>query len=177
MLIVSLALVVYVYIYEPIPRLGFPASPSDSLTPLLTVTPPSYSVNPSPPFGVLLSDLDMSSELPNHSFFPVPQVPAPQGPRPPEEPYQGSPYQGSSSKRPSPPVDPITANKRQRNNEAARKYRQKRIDRISELEAQLSEVTQERDDLRIRLARQEAEAAALRSMLQLKTGSKTDTKG
>ena len=100
------------------------------------------------------------------------QVPIPQGPRPPEEPYHGS-----ASKRPSPPVDPITANKRQRNNEAARKYRQKRIDRISELEAQLSEVTQERDDLRIRLARQEAEAAALRSMLQLKTGSKTDAKG
>ncbi|KAI2615076.1 hypothetical protein GGR54DRAFT_613971 [Hypoxylon sp. NC1633] len=70
----------------------------------------------------------------------------------------------------SPPVDQVTALKRQRNNVAARKYRQKRIDRISELESELRDIKQERDDLRIRLARQEAEAAALRSMLQLNSG-------
>ena len=117
----------------------------------------------------------MSSEYSDQSYFlPVPQAPIPQGPRPPEEPAHGG---SGSTKRPSPPIDPITANKRQRNNEAARKYRQKRIDRIAELEAQLSDVKQERDDLRIRLARQEAEAAALRSMLQMKAtgGSKTET--
>jgi hypothetical protein len=60
--------------------------------------------------------------------------------------------------------------KRQRNTLAARKYRQKRIDRITELEGELHEMTEERDDLRIRLARQEAETAALRSMLKMKTG-------
>ncbi|KAI1339976.1 hypothetical protein F5Y15DRAFT_60553 [Xylariaceae sp. FL0016] len=76
---------------------------------------------------------------------------------------------------PADDLDPTTALKRQRNNVAARKYRQKRIDRISELESELSEVKQERDDLRIRLARQEAEAAALRSMLQMKSGN--DAKG
>lgn len=149
------------------------------------MTPPTYSTNPSPPFSLFPSDLDMSSEYSDQSFFlPVPQAPIPQGPRPPEEvsPSSQQQYGGSSSKRPSPPIDPITANKRQRNNEAARKYRQKRIDRITELEAQLSDVKQERDDLRIRLARQEAEAAALRSMLQMKasagsSSSKTDTKG
>ncbi|KAI1633833.1 hypothetical protein F4809DRAFT_644059 [Biscogniauxia mediterranea] len=76
----------------------------------------------------------------------------------------------SNNKRRSPvydDIDPVTALKRQRNNVAARKYRQKRIDRINELEAELQEVKDERDDLRIRLARQEAEAAALRSMLQM----------
>ncbi|KAI1213647.1 uncharacterized protein F4807DRAFT_408569 [Annulohypoxylon truncatum] len=79
--------------------------------------------------------------------------------------------QGRTPKsRRSPPVDPVTALKRQRNNVAARKYRQKRIDRISELEMELQGVKQERDDLRLRLARQEAEAAALRSMLQLNSG-------
>lgn len=70
----------------------------------------------------------------------------------------------------SPPVDPETALKRQRNNIAARKYRQKKIDRISELEAELKEVKDDRDDLRVRLARQEAEAAALRSLLKIKAG-------
>jgi hypothetical protein len=78
--------------------------------------------------------------------------------------------QPSSGKRRSPPVDHVTALKRQRNNVAARKYRQKRIDRINELELELDEVKQERDDLKLRLARQEAETAALRSMLQMKSG-------
>ncbi|KAI3316464.1 hypothetical protein HD806DRAFT_485082 [Xylariaceae sp. AK1471] len=78
--------------------------------------------------------------------------------------------QSTSGKRRSPPVDHVTAIKRQRNNVAARKYRQKRIDRISELESELDEVKLERDDLKIRLARQEAEAAALRTMLGMKSG-------
>ncbi|KAI1821056.1 hypothetical protein F4861DRAFT_25090 [Xylaria intraflava] len=81
------------------------------------------------------------------------------------------PHQSALGKRRSPPVDQATVLKRQRNNVAARKYRQKRIDRINELESELDEVKQERDDLKLRLARQEAETAALRTlMLQLKSG-------
>lgn len=55
--------------------------------------------------------------------------------------------------------------KRQRNSLAARKYRQKKLDRISELEVEVGQLTGERDALRIQLARQEAETAALREML------------
>ncbi|KAM5341838.1 hypothetical protein ACJ41O_014869 [Fusarium nematophilum] len=55
--------------------------------------------------------------------------------------------------------------KRQRNTLAARKYRQKRLDRISELETALESMTGERDDLRLQLARREAEVDALREML------------
>ncbi|KAK0612477.1 hypothetical protein B0T17DRAFT_466869, partial [Bombardia bombarda] len=57
--------------------------------------------------------------------------------------------------------------KRQRNNVAAKKYRQKKMDRIEELEHEVKEVKEERDELRIRLARQEAETAALREMLKM----------
>lgn len=60
--------------------------------------------------------------------------------------------------------------KRQRNNVAAKKYRQKKIDRIQELEEVVDEVKRERDELRIRLARQEAETEALREMLKMKMG-------
>ncbi|KAH6656279.1 hypothetical protein BKA67DRAFT_654626 [Truncatella angustata] len=70
----------------------------------------------------------------------------------------------------SPPADPETALKRQRNNIAAKKYRQKKIDRIDELEAELKDVKDERDDLKIRLARQEAEVAALKSMFKMRAG-------
>ena len=69
---------------------------------------------------------------------------------------------------PNSPSDPDSVEKRQRNNLAARKYRQKKVDRIKELEDQVEEVKRERDELRIRLARQEAETAALREILKLK---------
>lgn len=59
--------------------------------------------------------------------------------------------------------------KRHRNTIAARKYRQKRLDRVKELEDALESMAQERDDLKLRLARQEAETAALREMLKMKS--------
>ncbi|KAF4446177.1 hypothetical protein F53441_10153 [Fusarium austroafricanum] len=61
--------------------------------------------------------------------------------------------------------DAATTLKRQRNTLAARKYRQKRLDRISELEEALASMTNERDDMRLQLARREAEVDALREML------------
>ncbi|RMJ15699.1 hypothetical protein CDV36_004653 [Fusarium kuroshium] len=76
----------------------------------------------------------------------------------------------SSHKRKSSPEDESAAVtlKRQRNTLAARKYRQKRLDRISELEAALAAMTSERDDMRLQLARREAEVDALREMLSKK---------
>lgn len=76
----------------------------------------------------------------------------------------------SSSKRDA--EDPEVVVKRQRNTIAARKYRQKRLDRIQELEDALKAMTRERDELRLRLARQEAETAALREMMQMKQTGK-----
>ncbi|KAI1139627.1 hypothetical protein F5Y05DRAFT_411814 [Hypoxylon sp. FL0543] len=127
--------------------------------------------------------LDASEMLPGYQANPDLLFNQPLGPHTMPEPEAGpanqayspsemSPSSSSQGKAPrtqrrSPSVDPVTALKRQRNNVAARKYRQKRIDRITELEEELRGVKQERDDLRIRLARQEAEAAALRSMLQM----------
>lgn len=63
--------------------------------------------------------------------------------------------------------DPDIVIKRQRNTIAARKYRQKRLDRIKELEDALEAMTKERDDYRLKLARQEAETAALKEMMQM----------
>lgn len=65
--------------------------------------------------------------------------------------------------------DDDAAVKRQRNTLAARKYRQKRLDRIKELEDALEEMTGERDELRIKLARQEAENEALKTMMKMQT--------
>ncbi|KAH9896175.1 hypothetical protein F4778DRAFT_783456 [Xylariomycetidae sp. FL2044] len=117
----------------------------------------NFSFN-NPPDPILYPDTSPSDQL----------VMSPSMPLSPGRP--GGKSSSTPSSRRSPPVDPLTALKRQRNNVAARKYRQKRIDRITELESELKGVKQERDDLRLRLARQEAEAAALRSMLQMNSG-------
>lgn len=69
-----------------------------------------------------------------------------------------------------PSGDPSSALKRQRNTMAARRYRQKRVDRISELEGAVDQLTRERDELRLKLARQEAETAALREVLRMRPG-------
>jgi hypothetical protein len=58
-----------------------------------------------------------------------------------------------------------TAAKRQRNTMAARRYRQRRLDRLAELEQKLAEMTADRDDLKVKLARREAEVGALREVL------------
>ena len=63
--------------------------------------------------------------------------------------------------------DPDVALKRARNNIAAKKYRQKKIDRITELETEVADVRTERDELRVQLARVEAETTALRELLRL----------
>jgi len=49
---------------------------------------------------------------------------------------------------------------------AARRYRQKRVDQMSGLEAQLKETQSERDDLKVRCARLEGEVETLRALLK-----------
>ena len=67
--------------------------------------------------------------------------------------------QSSSRKRSTTPVTvgDDRVEKRRRNNIAAAKYRQKKVDRIEELEGQLRAMTSERDDLKIALAKRDAE--------------------
>lgn len=52
--------------------------------------------------------------------------------------------------------------KRTRNTLAARRYRQRRVDEMSDLEAALKETQAERDALKVRVARLEGELDALR---------------
>ncbi|KAF2772982.1 hypothetical protein EJ03DRAFT_150776 [Teratosphaeria nubilosa] len=58
----------------------------------------------------------------------------------------------------------LQVNKRKRNTEAARRYRQRKVDRVTELEEALAAMTAERDELRLKLARSETKAEVLRVM-------------
>jgi len=144
--------------HEATPILGSAVSPA-SLDDLVPSDDSTFLFNSQP---------DIS--MPSATLIPTPQQPGPYSMSPPTLSYDQVQQPITTGKRRSPPVDHETALKRQRNNVAARKYRQKRIDRINELELELDDVKQERDDLKIRLARQEAETAALRTMLQIKSG-------
>jgi hypothetical protein len=64
--------------------------------------------------------------------------------------------------------DEALADKRRRNNAAAAKYRQKKLDRIAELEETVAEVTKEKDELKLQLARRDEEIRILREMLMAK---------
>jgi hypothetical protein len=70
-----------------------------------------------------------------------------------------------AASRASPPSTDERVHKRQRNTEAARRYRQRKVDRLTELEEALASMTQERDDLKLKLAKSEAEADVLRSLV------------
>jgi hypothetical protein len=56
--------------------------------------------------------------------------------------------------------------KRKANTLAARRYRQKRVDQMNDLESQLKETRSERDDLKVRCARLEGEVETLRQLLR-----------
>ena len=82
--------------------------------------------------------------------------------RSPDNMFDGTPTSPSSNSY-SETVD--RDHKRQRNTEAARRYRQRKVDRTTELEEALAVMTKERDELRLKLARSEAEVDVFKGMV------------
>jgi hypothetical protein len=80
----------------------------------------------------------------------------------------------SPSQSPAPVTTPSSSSssssskivKRQLNTQAARRYRQKRVDQVSSLEAALKAVQDERDALKVRVARLEGETDTLKKLLE-----------
>lgn len=79
----------------------------------------------------------------------------------------GSGFRGPPGSHRKDEVTPDQLLRRQRNTIAARKYRQKKFDRIEELEKALAVALQERDDFKLQLARQEAENDALKKVMRI----------
>lgn len=108
-----------------------------------------------------ITPMAYTEPLPNTSHsLPTPYSPPRTSP--------GSESTSSSSKPISKddyPIDKKVKRKRELNNIAAKKSRQKRIDRIDELEEEVAAVKAERDDLKLQLAARNAEVAMLREML------------
>ncbi|KAF3765250.1 hypothetical protein M406DRAFT_356895 [Cryphonectria parasitica EP155] len=152
----------------------------DSIPDFFLVTPRNMTSN---------HDLQQSQQFQSLTLDPSPPqpsssnlVPNPETHSRPSSPSESSPLVGGNSRAGAGRQvgstrredDPDVVLKRQRNTIAARKYRQKRIDRIKELEDALEDMTKDRDDLRLRLARQEAETAALKEMMHMNTRQASD---
>jgi hypothetical protein len=73
-----------------------------------------------------------------------------------------STYSTSSKPKPS------RIEKRESNTLAARRYRQRRVDQMKNLEMELEKIKRERDELRIRVSKLEGETEALRSLVPRK---------
>jgi hypothetical protein len=71
-------------------------------------------------------------------------------------------------KRTSDQEDEAKITKRLRNNTAAAKYRQKKVDRIDSLEKALAAASKEKDDLKLQLAKRDAEVELLKRILDEK---------
>ncbi|KAL3952460.1 hypothetical protein ACCO45_012403 [Purpureocillium lilacinum] len=147
--------------------------PQDHINPTSRTT--TTRANHQPYFAQAPDAATIAVDSSSSSATPASSVHAPSRTYSHQQPQAASPSPSStgSNKRKqshSPPAeeDAETVLKRQRNTMAARKYRQKRLDRISDLEQALGEVTGERDELKLQLARREAEVEALREMLARK---------
>ncbi|KAH8692595.1 hypothetical protein BGW36DRAFT_362150 [Talaromyces proteolyticus] len=75
---------------------------------------------------------------------------------------------GDSSHSAQDSEDEKAVEKRRRNTMAARRFRKRKLDHVAELESKLSTVTQERDDLKLQIAKWEGEVMALRKLLERK---------
>lgn len=138
--------------------------------PLLTVnsttpiehpaTASSSFSTPHPPPTMRTKSPTSTSAIPGTSTFSLHPSPS----------SSSSSSSSSSRKRKSSPEeeDSAVTLKRQRNTLAARKYRQKRIDRITELEEALAAKANECDDWKLKFMRKEAENDTLREMLAKK---------
>ncbi|KAL3443673.1 hypothetical protein BJX65DRAFT_311647 [Aspergillus insuetus] len=141
---------------EPV---GSPDPPFDPSTHPTTTTlaPPTLSL-PIQPHTVTVPATSTSVSV-SVSASPMPSTTL-QNPTP-------SPTRDSSS----PKENPSRISKRQLNTMAARRYRQRRLDRMTQLEEELEAVKRERDELKMRVSKLEGETDALRSMLKEKNGN------
>jgi hypothetical protein len=164
-------------------------APFDPLNTTSTILfDPSQALDSSTQSSHVSTGSSMRFDIPTNSSFTTTTFPSQQSSqqRPTPPPSVSTAERASKSTSPaaagkSGPASPTTSDspgdgvgpesrkrKRERNTEAARRYRQRRQDRLEELEEALAAMTKDRDDLRIKLARSEAETDILRGLMAKK---------
>lgn len=115
------------------------------------------------PIDSLLSSPELSEELNLLASPGVNSLPEPELEYPPMPAVSST----TSSRAAAPPKEaPNRVKKRELNTLAARRYRQRRVDRMNQLEEELEAIKRERDELKMRVSKLEGETEALRSMVR-----------
>ncbi|KAL2822113.1 hypothetical protein BJX63DRAFT_427458 [Aspergillus granulosus] len=127
---------------------GSPDPPFDPSTHSTAYQPVSHSTIP--PATSTSTTVSVAPTMPSATTTMQPQIPS------------------STSRDSSPKESASRISKRQLNTMAARRYRQRRLDRMTQLEEELEAVKRERDELKMRVSKLEGETDALRSMLKEK---------
>jgi len=151
----------------PWPEMSVPASGTylgdDSYGSSFTASGQSYNIvamSSGMGVGNLTSSTPMLKDRSSSGSAPSPRN------RVSSSPEQQSHSKSSTSKSSSLAPDAARVEKRRANTMAARRYRQKRVDQMTGLEAELKDVKTERDDLKVRCARLEGEVETLRALLR-----------
>ncbi|PLB38631.1 uncharacterized protein BDW47DRAFT_117112 [Aspergillus candidus] len=122
--------------------------------PTETISPPHVATTDSPacaPDATTVNNNALPRLAPaNHMPTPVSHTPS-----------------STSSRGTSPKETTNRVAKRELNTQAARRYRQRRVDQMSKLEAELEAVKRERDALKMHVSKLEGETDALRGLLEL----------
>jgi len=145
-----------------LPLFPTPTPSALSASPVQESTPASASPSTASPASFRQSP---PSIPPLTNGYRVQKTKSKPGPKPKVKYPSPSPPLQTPMQLPEDDDSPEVLDKRFRNNLAAKKYRQKKVDRISELESALADITKERDQLRLLLARKEAEGQVLREVM------------
>jgi len=152
-------------IYDPYPSSQFPLDVPLSTDSIMTTTNTgtsnhsgaSSSLHPSP--EIHSSNISPQDYLPQDDFLPLERN---HNLSPPSQSPNSSSPTSTSTKAQS---NPSRVRKRTLNTLAARRYRQKRVDQVAGLETALKESEAEKDSLKIRVAKLEAEVEVLRGLI------------
>jgi hypothetical protein len=145
-------------------------TPSTYTQQLDTTSPDILNYSPDLTADNFLSDIYNTVALPTHSANIITKQPSPHVQYMRSSPSSSSasdrsPPPSSGTKNPLGPASKAAIQKRTLNTQAARRYRQRKVDLVSNLEFELKETKDERDGLKEKVARLEGELAALRSLM------------
>ncbi|KAL6238773.1 hypothetical protein BDW75DRAFT_236973 [Aspergillus navahoensis] len=122
------------------PSVDSPDSPFDHTQPTILTTAPSAT-------HITTTKPPQSQPMPSATSLPIP----------------------SRESSPKEKEHPSRITKRQLNTLAARRYRQRKLDKVAQLEEELAAVKRERDELKMRVSKLEGETEVLRSMVKDKS--------
>jgi len=152
-------------IYDPYPGSQFPLDVPLSTDSIMTTTHTGTSNHSGASSSVHLSPETRSSNISPQDHFPQDDLFLSEqnhGLSPHSQSPNSSSPTSTSTKTQS---NPSRVRKRTLNTLAARRYRQKRVDQVAGLETALKESEAEKDNLKIRVAKLEAEVEVLRGLI------------